>query len=66
MESTWDNFAVIAAIIALLAFERSIRTGDGSATLAGRVPLSRRAKLQYTILFVIVIVGGLFMLTWRR
>jgi hypothetical protein len=66
VESTWDNFAVIAAIIALLAFERSIRTGDRSAMQAGRVPLSQRARLQYTILFVIVIVGGLFMLTWRR
>lgn len=64
--SIWVNFAVLAAIILLLAFARNIRAGDRSAALGGRVPLSRRAKLHYSILFTIVIVGGLLMLAWSR
>lgn len=66
MESIWVNFAVLAAIILLLAFARNIRAGDRSAALGERVPLSQRAKLQYSMLFAIVIVGGLFMLAWNR
>ena len=66
VESIWVNFAVLAAIILVLAFARNIRAGDRSAALNGRVPLSRRAKLQYSVLFTIVIVGGVFMLTWDR
>lgn len=66
MSSTWADVAKIAVAIVFLAIGRAIRAGDRTAALDGRVPLSRRAKLQYSIYFLPAIVLGLAGLMWGR
>ncbi len=66
MDSTWGNVAKIAVVIVFMAIGRAIHAGDRTAALNGRVPLSRRAKLQYSIYVLAAIVLGLAGLMWGR